>query len=283
MLRFFFRNPLALFGTVILISFVLIGILAPYLVPYDPMETLYIDGKLARSLPPSRLYLFGTTHFGRDVLSQVIIGTRVALIVGSMAAIFLTFIGTNIGLIAGYFGGRIDNVLMRITDIAFGIPFIPFAILLISLLGPSISNIIITISALLWRTTARVIRSQALSIRERPYITAARVSGGGHLRIMYVHILPNVLPMSFLYIALGIALATLFEASLSFLGFGDPRMISWGQMLYYAFITGSTRTAWWTVIPPGFCIALFVIAAFAIGQAYEQLVNPRLRGRGQPF
>ena len=140
-------------------------------------------------------------------------------------------------------------------------------------------NIIITISLLGWRTTARVIRSQVLSIKERPYITAAKVSGASNLRIMYIHILPNVLPMSFLYIALGIAWATLSEASLSFLGLGDPRMISWGQMLYYAFLTGSARSSWWNVLPPGLCIALFVISAFMVGQAYEEVVNPRLRAR----
>jgi peptide/nickel transport system permease protein len=146
-------------------------------------------------------------------------------------------------------------------------------------MGPSLWNMIIAISILMWRTTARVIRSQVLSLKERPFITAAKVSGAGHLRIMYVHILPNVLPMSFLYVALGIAWATLAEASLSFLGFGDPLMFSWGQMLYYAFLTGSTRSAWWTVLPPGICITLFVISAFMVGQAYEEVVNPRLRRR----
>jgi peptide/nickel transport system permease protein len=129
----------------------------------------------------------------------------------------------------------------------------------------------------MWRTTARVIRSQVLSLKERPFITAARVSGASDLRIMYVHILPNILPMSFLYIALGIGWATIAEASLSFLGFGDPRMISWGQMLYYAFITGCARTDWWNVLPPGICIALLVVSAFMVGQAYEEIVNPRLK------
>jgi len=169
---------------------------------------------------------------------------------------------------------------MRITDIAFGIPFLPFAVVLIALTRPSIWNIILTISCLSWRTTARVIRSQVLSLKERPFIQAAKVSGGSDLRIMYVHILPNVLPMSFLYVALGIAWATLTEASLSFLGFGDPRMISWGQILYYAFINGSARSAWWVVLPPGICITLFVISAFMVGHAYEEMVNPRLRKRG---
>jgi peptide/nickel transport system permease protein len=273
------KKPMGLFGVLTLLSFVLVAIFAPYITPYNPMEYQYVDGQLARSLPPSKLFWLGTTHYGRDVFSQIIAGSRVALIVGFTAALFLTFIGTNVGLLAGYFGGKLDDVLMRTNDIAFGIPFVPFAIILIALTGPSIWNIIITISILMWRTTARVIRSQILSLRERPFITAARVSGASHLRIMYIHLLPNVLPMSFLYIALGIAWATLAEASLSFLGFGDPRMVSWGQILYDAFLTGSARTNWWNVLPPAFCISLFVISAFMIGQVYEEVVNPRLRKR----
>jgi peptide/nickel transport system permease protein len=270
---------MGIFGMVLLLSFAIIALLAPYISPYDPMAYQYVDGKLARLQPPSKLFWLGTTYYGRDVLSQILVGSRVALIVGFLAAFILTFIGTNVGLIAGYFGGRLDNVLMRITDITFGVPFLPFAIVLVALMGPSIWNIIIIICILMWRTTARVIRSQVLSIKERPFIAAARVGGATDLRIMYVHILPNVLPMSFLYIALGIAWATLAEASLSFLGFGDPRLVSWGQMLYYAFITRSTRTAWWNVLSPGICIGLFVISAFMVGQAFEELVNPRLRIR----
>jgi peptide/nickel transport system permease protein len=279
-LRVIIHNPMGMVGMIILLFFASIALLSPYITPYDYMVIQFVDGQVARLQPPSKLFWLGTTHYGRDVLSQVMIGTRITFVVGFIAAFFISFIGTNVGLIAGYFGGRLDSLLMRITDIAFGIPFLPFAMLLIALTGPSIWNIIITISVLLWKTTARVIRSQVLSIKERPFIIAARVSGASDLRIMYVHILPNVLPMSFLYISIGIAWATLAEASLSFLGFGDPRTISWGQMLYNAFITGSSRRAWWYVLPPGICITLFVISAFMVGQAYEEVINPRLRRRG---
>jgi peptide/nickel transport system permease protein len=278
-LKYVLRNPMGLFGVLLILFFTFLAFLAPLLTPYDPHDTQYVKGQVARLQPPSKTFWFGTTHFGRDVLSQTIIGSRVALIVGFTAAFFLTFIGTNIGLISGYYGGKLDSFLMRLTDISFGIPFIPFAMVLIAILGPSIWNVILTISILMWRTTARVIRSQVLSLKERPFITAARVSGASNFRIMYVYLLPNVLPMSFLYISLGIAWATMTEASLSFLGFGDPRMISWGQMLYYAFITGSTRQAWWNVLPPGICITLFVISAYMVGQTYEQVVNPRLKNR----
>jgi len=273
-------NRMGVFGSVTILVFIVIAVLAPHITPHDPMKNQYINDELVRLEPPSRLFWLGTTNYGRDVLSQVIIGSRVALVVGFLAAFFVTFIGTNIGLIAGYFGGRLDNFLMRVTDIAFGVPFVPFAIVLIAITEPSIWNIVITISILMWRTTARVIRSQVLSIKKRPYITAARMTGASDLRIMYIHILPNVLPMSFLYISLAIAWATLSEASLSFLGFGDPRMVSWGQMLHYAFVTGSARTGWWTILPPGICITLFVVAAFMMGQGYEEVINPRLRKRG---
>lgn len=273
------ESPMSVVGIAILLSFLLIAITAPYIAPYDYREYHSVGGKLARLYPPSTRFWLGTTYYGKDVLSQILMGSRIALLVGFTAAMFISFIGTNVGLIAGYFGGRLDSFLMRITDIAFGIPFLPFAIVLIALLGPSYWNIIITISILMWRTTARVIRSQVLSIKERPFIIAARVSGATDFRIMYVHILPNVLPMSFLYIALGIAWATLSESSLSFLGFGDPRMISWGQILYDAFLTGSVRSSWWVVLPPGMCITLFVIASFMVSKSYEEVVNPRLRKR----
>ena len=270
---------MGLLGSLILLGFATTAIFAPYLIRYDPNQYQYSNGRLARSLPPSTQFWFGTTYYGQDVYSQVIMGSRIAFVVGLIAAFFISFIGTNIGLLSGYYGGKVDMLLMRITDVAFGIPFLPFAIVLIALTKPSIWNIILTISLLLWRTTARVVRSQVLSLKERPFIKAARVSGAGDLRIMYVHILPNILPLSFLYIALGIAWSTLSEASLSFLGFGDPRMLSWGRILYSAFQTGSVRGNWWVVLPPGCAIALFVVSAFMIGFVYEEKINPRLRGR----
>ena len=166
---------------------------------------------------------------------------------------------------------------MRVTDLAFGIPFLPFAVVLVALLRPSLSNTIIAISVLMWRTSARVIRSQVLVIRERGFIKAARITGASDLRILYVHILPNVLPMILLYLAFDVAYAVLAEASISFLGFGDPNTVSWGQMLYLAYVSGSIRQAWWWTIPPGLAISLFVIAVFLLGREYERLANPRLR------
>src|SRR5262245_57233032 len=189
-------------------------------------------------------------------------GSRIVLIVGTTCAAFIAIIGTNVGLIAGYYGGRVDAALMRITGLAFGIPFIPFAVVLVALLGPSLWNMILTISLLMWRTTARVIRSQVLSLRERAFVKAARIAGASDFRIIYVHIFPNVLPMTLLYVAFDIAWAVLAEASISFLGFGDPNQVSWGQMLYLAYVSGSIRQAWWWTIPPGLALSLFVISVF---------------------
>jgi peptide/nickel transport system permease protein len=272
-----FESPGGAAGVLLLAAFCVLAVAAPLLTPHDPTETHFVGpNQVAQLEPPSGKFWLGTTYYGRDVLSQVMVGARVAIIVGLLSAFFITFIGTNVGLIAGYYGRRVDDVLMRITDIAFGVPFLPFAVVLVALLRPSLWNIIFTISCLLWRTTARVIRSQVLSLKERPFIRAARVAGASDLRIMYVHLLPNVLPMALLYVAFGVAWAVLSEASLSFLGFGDPRTVSWGQMLYAAYISGSIRHAWWAVVPPGACITLFVASVFLIGREYERVVNPRL-------
>jgi peptide/nickel transport system permease protein len=277
-LRLLFASRSGVIGALILASFTIIAIFAPLIVPYDPFEIQRLaDGSVAQLVPPSAHFWLGTTYYGRDVLSQLLAGTRVAMIVGVLSAFFIAAIGTNIGLVSGYFGGWVDTILMRITDVVFGIPFLPFSVILVALLSPSLFNIVLTISCLLWRTTARVIRAQVLSLRERPFIRAAKVTGAGDLRIMYVHILPNVLPMSLLYVALGIGWAVLAEASLSFLGFGDPNMLSWGEILYQAYLTGSFRSSWWVVVPPGICIALLVASAFMIGREFETVINPRLR------
>jgi peptide/nickel transport system permease protein len=227
--------------------------------------------------PPSLEYLFGTTQQGRDVFSQVVYGTRSALIVGFLSAFCIVFIGTNVGLLAGYYGGWVDTVLMRITDVFYGIPFLPFALVLVSIFRPSLMLVIAVIGFLMWRTTARVIRSQVLTLRERKFIQAARASGSSHFRILYLHIAPNILPMCFLYMAFGVSWGVLGEASLSFLGLGDPDIVSWGGILYDAFNSGGMRKAWWWTIPPGLCITLFVVGCFMIGRAYEEVINPRLQ------
>lgn len=266
------------FAAVVLAIVVLVAVFASWLSPYDPLVNHFdAAGQLRRLEPPSAAHWLGTTYYGLDVLAQLIHGTRIVLIVGITCAVLIALIGTNVGLVAGYYGGRIETVLMRATDLAFGIPFIPFAVVLVALLGPSLWNTIIAISLLMWRSTARVIRSQVLSLRERGFVKAARIAGASDLRILYIHIFPNVLPMALLYVAFDIAWAVLAEASIAFLGFGDPQQTSWGQMLYLAYVSGSIRQAWWWTIPPGATLSLFVISVFLIGREYERLANPRLR------
>ena len=229
--------------------------------------------------PPSGAHLFGTTHLGRDIFSQTVWGARTALLVGLLAALMVTVIGTNVGLIAGYFKGRVGNLMMRFVDVMYAIPFEGFALVLVMIWRPSLSIVILAIGLLTWRTTARLIRSQVLTIAERPYVKAARVAGASDWRILYVHIAPNVMPLVFLQLAVAMAFAITAEATLSFLGIGPPRVFSWGGVLQEARQSGAWRTAWWWIIPPGLFIMVTVVAVFFISRALEVLSNPRLARR----
>jgi peptide/nickel transport system permease protein len=273
------RDPYAAVGLTIYTLFVTVALLAPMLAPYDPTEILFTpDGMLAADLTPSREHPLGTTNLGRDIYSQLLLGTRSALLVGVSAAFFVVAIGTLIGLVAGYFGGVVETVLMRFTDIAFGIPFLPFVIVLAAFLDPSVWNIVLAMSLILWRDTARVIRAQVLTVKHRSFVEAARVTGSGPLRILFVHIAPNVLPLSFLYGSIAVGWAILTEASISFLGFGDSSTISWGYMLQDAYVSQAlSRGAYHWFIPPGLAIVLVVVAGFFISRGYEEILFPKLK------
>jgi peptide/nickel transport system permease protein len=265
-------------GLVIVLLFIAIAALAPLIAPYGAFEVVYnADHSVVRLSPPSWQNWFGTTNQGMDVFSQLVWGSRVALIVGLLSAVGSVVLGTLIGLVAGYFGGWIDEALMRMTDVAFSIPFLPFAMVVISIAKPSLGLVILLVVFFLWRTTARIIRAQVLTLKTRPFIWAARAAGAGDLQILFRHITPNVLPLSFLYMAIGVQTGVMLEAALSFLGFGDPNVLSWGIMLNAAFQAGAMRSAWWWVLPPGVALSLFVIAIFMITRAYEERLNPRLR------
>lgn len=265
-------------GVVLLSLFVLAAIVGPEIIDTPPFETNRLeDGAVARNLAPSWDYPAGTNRLGHDLAAQLLHGARLALIVGVIAAGGGAVIGTLIGLVAGYFGGVIDQVLMRITDIALAIPFVPFALVFLALFGPGLRNIILLLALVFWRGTARVVRSQVLTLKERPYIQAARAAGSGNVRIMFVHILPNLLPLIFLFVALGIGGAVSAEAAISFLGFGDPLVATWGQTLNMAFSAGAMRTAWWWVVFPGVALTLFVTSVYLVSRGYEESVNPRLR------
>jgi peptide/nickel transport system permease protein len=271
------RSKIGLIGFMVFSLFVLVALLAPVLAPYDPSAKHYdASGRLMKLQPPSKEHVLGTTILGRDVFSQLIWGARPALIIGIATAIGVILIGVNVGLISGYYGGWIDNLLMRITDMFMGVPFLPFLIVVLSLTGKSLWTITFAMVIIMWRSTARVIRSQVLSLRERPFVDAARISGAGSVKIIYLEIAPNIVPIALVNVAFSLAWAIITEASLGFLGFGDPRVLSWGSIIYEAFASEMSYKAWWWVIPPGGAIMLLVTAVYFVGRAYEEMINPRL-------
>jgi peptide/nickel transport system permease protein len=272
------HDRFAFVGICIYVMFAVVALAAPLLAPHDPQQTIMRGEDLMGNQPPGRAFLLGTTNVGRDIFSQLVYGARPALTVGFVAAFFVVLIGTVVGIVTGYFGGWGDAVLMRLADVAFGIPFLPFVIVLIAFLGPSLWNIVLAMALLLWKDTARVVRAQVLSLRERGFVESARVLGASPLRIMLVHIAPNVLPVALLYGSLAVGWAILTEASVSFLGFGDATHISWGYMLQDAYISQALSTgAYNWFVPPGLCIMLLVMAGYFISRGYEELMFPRLR------
>jgi peptide/nickel transport system permease protein len=275
------RHPLAKAGAVFLSLFAIMAIFASYIVPYGPDQIIADSaGTWLTYQAPSARFWLGTTDMGRDILTQIVYGTRTAFMVGLLAAVLVMVVGTVVGLVAGYFGRRVDQAIMRIVDVVYGIPFLPFAMVLVTVLGGSQWNVIIAISALLWRETCRVVRSQVLTLKERPFVEVARSSGAGHLRLIFVHLAPNVYPLSLLYGVFAVGWAILTEAGLSFLGFGDAHSMSWGKMLHDAYSAQAlSQGAWWWIIPPGVAIVLMVMSTYFIAQGMEQVVNPKLRRR----
>jgi peptide/nickel transport system permease protein len=275
------HDPMALTGIAVYLVLLLTAIFANQIATHDPTEILFSsDYNLAADLPPSLEFPLGTTSLGRDVWSQLVFGSRAALIVGVTAAFMVVVIGTVVGLLAGFFGSIADTILMRITDIAFGIPFLPFVIVLSAFLEPSVWNVVLAMGLILWRDTARVIRSQVLTLRSRTFIEAARVVGVSEWRILFVHLAPNILPIAILYGSVAIGWAILTEASVSFLGFGDASTISWGYMLQDAYASQAlSRGSFHWFVPPGLAIVAVVAAGFFIGRGYEEVLFPKLRAR----
>jgi peptide/nickel transport system permease protein len=254
--------------------------LAPLIAPHQPWDTIRdANGKLAIMRAPSPEFPMGTTAMGRDLLSQMLYATRTTVLIGLVSGLISILIGANLGLLSGYYGGKMDQILMRFTDIIYGMPFLPFLIVLISLFGRSLWFVIIAICCIVWRTSARVIRAQTLAIKQRQFILAGKARGCSDLRIIYGHIMPNIMPLLLLYTAFNIAWSVLAEAGASFLGFGDPDNLSWGGMLYNLWISGKIRTAWWWFAPPAVCIVLLVSALVFVSRAYEEEANPRLKQR----
>jgi len=255
-----------------------LAVFGPLIAPYEPMERNYDDaGKLIRLSGPTLDHWLGTTILGRDIFSQILWGARPAMLVGVLTALGVVLIGVNIGLIAGYFGGRVDSILMRITDIFLGLPFLPFIIVVLSISGRSIWTIIFAMTLVMWRSTARVIRAQVLSLKEMPFVAAARISGASDWTILYREVAPNIMPLALVNVAFALAWAIITEASIGFLGYSDPHVVSWGSIIYQAFASQMMYRAPWWVVPPGLAIMVLVSSVYFIGRAYEQVVNPRLR------
>jgi peptide/nickel transport system permease protein len=267
-----------LIGLVILGIFVVIALAAPLLADADGLKVTKATGGVLES--PSSEFWLGTDDSGRSVLTMLIWGTRISLLVGLLATAISMVIGTLIGLVSGFFEGWTARLLYRLTEWFLVIPFLPLAIILAVVLGRSLVNIAIVIGITSWPATALLIRSQTLSIKERPYLERARLLGAGRWHQMTRHVLPNVTPMVFANTTLTVAVAILSETTLSFLGLGDPTRVSWGSMLEAAFGVGAMTTgSWWFIVPPGICVVLVVLAFTLIGQAVEEIFNPRLRSR----
>lgn len=277
------EDTLVIIAVGILGLFTFVAIFAPYLAPYGQTERIIRSGEIMLWKKPVFLggeggFILGTTSSGYDILSQLIWGTRPAMLVGFIAAILTVFVGTVLGLISGYYGGYVDDVIMRMVDFAYSIPLLPAVIILVAVWGPGLLNLIVALVLLQWRTSARVIRSQVLTLRERAFVRSARASGASDARIIFYHIAPNILPLTFLYAAFSVVFAILTEASVAFLGLGDPTIPSWGTMLQSARTNNAlSQGAWWWFVPPGICIGLVAVSAFIIGRKYEEVINPELQ------
>jgi peptide/nickel transport system permease protein len=227
---------------------------------------------------PSWKHPLGLDDGGIDMVSLLIQGGRISLIVGFAATLVAMVIGGGIGIIAGYFGGWADVVLMRITDYFLVIPDLPLAIIVAAVWGASLTHLIFVIALLLWTTTARIVRAQVKSVRERVYVKRARSLGASDIRIIVRHVLPQIGPLLIANTVLTVAVAIFDETALAFLGLGDPSAITWGNIIEFAFLrTAISSGAWWAVIPAGFCVALVIMGCFWFGQAIEDALNPRLK------
>jgi len=264
---------------VIISVFVAMAVFAPLLAPHSPIDQTLRD----KLLPPAWMmggsdkYLLGTDAFGRDILSRLIYGARVSLIVGLMGTLVAGGLGTAMGILSGYVGGWVDQIIMRVTDAWLALPAIVFAIFLAAMVGPSMWNIIVILGLVYWTRYARVIRGEVLSLRERDFVKLAEIAGAGKLRVIRKHILPNVLNTATVLASLTVGVVIIAEASLSFLGVGvPPPQPAWGLMLSEARPT-LMAGQWWLTVFPGACILLIVLATQLFGDWLRVRLDPQTR------
>ncbi|MDH6593397.1 peptide/nickel transport system permease protein [Variovorax sp. TBS-050B] len=271
--RMFARNPSSIAGMLILLLVLLVSIAGPWVHPADPFEI-----RNAPMTPPlDAESLLGTDYLGRDVLTTLIHGGRATLTVGAIAALLSVLIGITVGALAGFYGGRVDAVLMRITEFFQVLPALLFAMVVVTLFEPSMLTVTTAIGAVIWPGTARLTRAEFLKLRQLEYVRAERAIGAGNARIIWKVILPNALPPLVVSATLAVGSAILFEAGLSFLGLSDQNQMSWGLMI------GASRayllTSWWAVTLPGAAIFVTVLAVSLIGDGLNDALNPKLRER----
>ena len=272
-LRMFVRNPSAVIGLAMLAAIVLLSVFGPMLYVADPFEI-----RAAPLTPPfdSEAW-FGTDYLGRDVMTALLYGGRATLLVGAIAALLSVLIGITIGAFAGYYGGKVDGVLMRVTEFFQVLPALLFAMVVVTLFAPSLVTVTLSIGLVSWPGTARLARGEFMRYRDLEFVRAERSIGAGNARIIWKVILPNAFAPLIVSATLAVGAAILFEAGLSFLGLGDPNQMSWGMMI------GSSRqyvlSCWWAVAFPGAAIFLTVLAVSLIGDGLNDALNPKLRER----
>jgi peptide/nickel transport system permease protein len=266
----FFRNRAAAFGFVVVVLVALLAATAPILFPGNPFEI--VDKPF---LPVFGTHLLGTDSLGRDIARGIAHGARTSLLYGLIATIVAVALGTALGGIAGYYGGWIDDALMRVTEFFQTIPYFVFAIVLVAILSPSKESIVLAIAVVSWPAVARLVRGEFLSMRGREFVQASVVLGMGDLAIIFRQILPNTLSPIIVAASLMVASAILIESALSFLGLGDPNTMSWGFMIGAG--RSFLRDAWWLCAIPGIAILLTVLAINLVGEGLNDALNPRLR------
>ena len=272
------RNAAGLAGVAILLLYVVAALAAPLLIPAHDLAVTSAPGQPLQ--PPSGRFWLGTDTFGRPMTSVTLWGARISLTVGFLATLITIVIGTVTGIVAGHFRGWIAVVLMRITDWFLVLPPLLLAVALATVLRPGTATVIAAIGVTAWPPTTRLVRAQALTLEERPYVERARALGAGHWHVMTRHVLPGVMPIVLVQAALTVSGAIIAEATLAFLGLEDPAGISWGTTLQLASLRGAVvEGAWWVLLPPGIAIAVIALAFVLCGRALEGVLNPRLRGR----
>jgi peptide/nickel transport system permease protein len=268
-----FASKQALVGVAIIAAFALVGIVGPHLLPHPATDKV---GPVFA--PPSWAHPLGLDGGGADMLFLMIQGASVSLLVGFAAAAVSALIGGAVGLASGFFGGGTDVFLMRVTDYFLVIPDIPLMIVAAALFGRSLTNIIVIIGVIYWTSTARLIRAQTKTVRERVYVRRARSLGASNTRLIARHVLPQVTPLLIANTVLLIAYAIFAETFITFLGLGDPSVVSWGRLIENAFTDDAIlNNAWWAIVPPGLAVTIVVLACTMTGQAMEDSLNPRLR------